>query len=122
MMDRSLYGDMAFAAMLLDENHFTLYHRLLRRLLRVTRHPDRIIFLEVQPETALQRIRKRGRPCEKDITLDYLQRLADSYRQHFFALVQTELNIPVTVVPWDEEHSEESMREKARDIAHLLSS
>ena len=41
--------------------------------------PDLIVYLHCAPETALRRIRQRGRSCEQEIPLDFLQDLHAAY-------------------------------------------
>lgn len=41
--------------------------------------PDAIVFVHVPFETCHRRMIRRSRPCEEDVTLDYLERVEKSY-------------------------------------------
>lgn len=43
--------------------------------------PTRLIFLDVQPETAFNRMRARARDAESKVPLDYLKDLRKGYQQ-----------------------------------------
>jgi deoxyadenosine/deoxycytidine kinase len=86
ILDRSLAGDRVFAKMLcssgdisqLDwENYENCYDIMCRTLLP----PTRLIFLDVQPETAYERMQARNRDAEAGVPLDYLRALRDGYLQ-----------------------------------------
>lgn len=122
LMDRSLYEDRAFAAMLCQASHFEVYDRLLERMLvkENVRHPDWILFLEASPETALRRIQDRNRSCESGITLRYLQRLDEFYHSHFLPWVEERWHIPVIHLPWDKDKSEEESKAQAKELYTLM--
>ncbi len=41
--------------------------------------PNKFVYLKTTPQVCLNRIQKRGRECEKNISLDYLQKLHNKY-------------------------------------------
>ena len=45
--------------------------------------PDLVIYLQAEPETLIERIRKRGVEMETAITPEYLARLCESYSRFF---------------------------------------
>lgn len=85
VQDRSFYEDLAFARTLTELGHMDkvqldVYEKLYDTVFRTMRHPTCIVFLDVSPEIALERIHERGRPNETGITLEYLQLLQKHYR------------------------------------------
>uniref|UniRef100_A0A7C6EC67 Deoxynucleoside kinase n=1 Tax=candidate division WOR-3 bacterium TaxID=2052148 RepID=A0A7C6EC67_UNCW3 len=75
--------DRIFAYLNLTEHELVLYEKLYQFLVKDIRKPDLVVYLQARIETLLERIRKRGRPFERDITSEYLQALADSYNRFF---------------------------------------
>lgn len=122
LMDRSLYEDRAFAAMLCQPSHFEVYDSLLERMLvrEGVQHPNWILFLEVSPETALRRIQDRNRSCETGITLEYLQRLEEFYHSHFLPWVEERWHIPVIRLPWDQDKTQEESKAQAKELYTLM--
>lgn len=102
IQDRSIYEDSIFAEMLwrgghMSERDFQTYQRLLVNMHNMMKRPNFIIHLDVTPEESLDRIRKRGRECEKTITLEYLEALHATYERHLSEISRI---IPVFRVPW----------------------
>lgn len=70
-----------FSKMLLENGcmtpgEFELFERLYDKL---AWKPDLFIYLRTTPETCQERIRKRERPCETSIDIEYLKRLHEKY-------------------------------------------
>ncbi|MBI4041837.1 MAG: deoxynucleoside kinase [Deltaproteobacteria bacterium] len=87
VQDRTIYEDTIFAKVLydralMDERDYSNYMRLFNVMRRFLVYPDIIIFLDVAPEIALERINSRGRQCEREIPLTYLQHLDSEYRKY----------------------------------------
>jgi deoxyadenosine/deoxycytidine kinase len=83
-LDRSIFGDSIFAAMLYDEKYmtqeeFNTYQSLLEGMLDLVKPPYLLIYLDCNVDVALERIKKRNRECEKTITRDYLEKLNSKY-------------------------------------------
>jgi len=62
--------------------------------------PELLIYLDCQPETAMARIRRRGRPMEQGVKLDYLKALQQAYYE-FLDEMKT-FGVSVLKVDWDE--------------------
>jgi len=86
ILDRSLSGDRVFAKMHRDtgnidpldwETYEMAYNYMARSLLP----PTLLIFLDVQPETAFERMKKRNRSAESGVPLDYLRSLRAGYQE-----------------------------------------
>lgn len=86
IQDRTIYEDVIFAKMLYESNmmselDFKTYVNTFQNMANFLHRPDIIIYLDVEPEIALQRINMRKRECEKDIPLDYLISLKKGYEE-----------------------------------------
>lgn len=104
IQDRSIYEDPIFAKVLyrqgyIQEREFKLYQDFFKTLSNFMCRPNLILYLKIDAETALQRIRKRGRECEKGITLEYLQLLNEEYDTFMESVSKT---IPVITINWTE--------------------
>ena len=114
VLDRGLPGDRVFCKLLWKsglihdfewETYQCLYGTAVSRNL-VT--PSLLLYLDVTPEKAFERINKRGRSAESSITLDYLKSLRDGYEDLMEELETGEHawsgRVKVVRVPWDEDH------------------
>ncbi len=76
--------DRIFAHLNLDKDELRLYDSLYMLLeARITR-PDLVILLQTRPEILRERIRTRGMRSERNISLEYLEEVAEAYRDYFF--------------------------------------
>ena len=76
--------DRIFAHLNLDKDELRLYDSLYMLLeARITR-PDLVILLQTRPEILKERIRARGVRSERNISLEYLEEVAEAYRDYFF--------------------------------------
>jgi deoxyadenosine/deoxycytidine kinase len=85
ILDRGLPGDRVFAKMLmrdelLTERDWATYDRAYRVMTCSLRPPSLIVFLDVDPRTALNRVQSRARDCETSVSLEYLTALDRAYR------------------------------------------
>ncbi|NLH40007.1 MAG: deoxynucleoside kinase [Elusimicrobia bacterium] len=89
VQDRTIWEDTIFARMLnqhpekvISDLDYNTYLDLFDNMvLRELVFPQLLIFLDCSVETAMKRIKMRGREMEKTITLDYLKSLQDNYYQ-----------------------------------------
>jgi deoxyadenosine/deoxycytidine kinase len=105
VQDRTIYEDTIFARMHHDdglmvgrdwETYITHFHVMQGFL----RYPDVILYLRVQPETALERIKQRARTEEQGkVPLDYLKGLFEGYEE--FVEEMKRYTVVVTV-DWEE--------------------
>ena len=77
--------DRLFAVLNLSDDELALYDRIYQMLKPRTVTPDLVVYLQARTEVLLERIRKRGRPEEKPIRADYVEEVARSYAEYFFA-------------------------------------
>jgi len=89
VQDRTIWEDTIFARMLnncpekiISDLDYNTYLDLFDNMvLRELVFPQLLIYLDCRPETAMKRIAMRGRPMERDITIEYLRHLQDNYYQ-----------------------------------------
>ncbi|ACH93192.1 deoxyguanosine/deoxyadenosine kinase(I) subunit 2 [Borrelia duttonii Ly] len=84
ILDRSIYSDCVFASFLNDngyisDNEYKIYLDLLDNMLEHSKKPELMIYLDCSIAEAENRIKKRNRSCETDISKDYLEKLNKKY-------------------------------------------
>jgi len=82
--DFLLDKDPLFARLTLDDDELTLYQQIFDNLSPQAPVPDLVIYLQAQPDTLVERVRRRGIPMEANISEDYLRELADTYSRFFY--------------------------------------
>jgi deoxyguanosine kinase len=105
--------DRIFASVTLDQREFYLYEKLLSLLEKDIPKPDLVIYLQASSDVLLRRIKKGGRPYEKNIDLVYIKALNEAYNSYFFHYVKT----PLLVVNTDQIN----LLYNERDLSNLLS-
>jgi deoxyguanosine kinase len=81
--DFLLEKDPLFARLTLSDEEFNLYQRIYQHLAPQAPAPDLVVYLQAPMDTLLARISRRGSAYEKNISEEYLRRLADSYTEFF---------------------------------------
>lgn len=81
--DFLLDKDQLFARLTLSDAEYGLYQKIYRHLQPQASPPDLVIYLQASPATLIERVKRRGNLFEKNISQEYLWRLAESYT-HFF--------------------------------------
>ena len=76
--------DRIFAHINLDKDELKLYDEIYTLLKTRISRPDLVILLQTRPEILKERIRTRRRRPERNITLEYLEEVAEAYKEHFF--------------------------------------
>lgn len=85
VQDRTIYEDANIFAPnlhlmgLMSTRDFNNYTRLFNLMTSLVEPPDLLIYLRASVPTLVRQIQKRGRDYEKNIRLDYLQRLNERY-------------------------------------------
>lgn len=87
-----------------------MLHREWQNCFGLTPKPDFIIFLDIEPELSLARIKARGRESERDITLDYLKNLREEHLIHLGTL-EMERKVKTLIVRITEIHTPRSVCE-----------
>jgi deoxyadenosine/deoxycytidine kinase len=62
----------------------TLYQKIFDALKPQAPAPDLVIYLQAQPATLIERVRRRAAGYERGISEDYLALLAESYARFFY--------------------------------------
>ncbi|TAD95957.1 MAG: deoxynucleoside kinase [Bacteroidetes bacterium] len=88
VMDRSIYGDVIFARLLLMENkmsqeEFDLYEDLLKNMLEHVAKPQLMVYLDITVDNAIARIKERGRDYEQAVPRRYWEQLNEQYNEYF---------------------------------------
>jgi deoxyadenosine kinase len=111
VQDRTIYEDAVFAktlvnAGLMDERDYRTYLQLFRHMSNFMCRPHVVVYLDLQPETSLERIRSRNRGVESGISLEYLRGLHHEYEVFINDIARL---IPVIRVSWEQYRDVEEM-------------
>ena len=85
VQDRTIYEDVEIFAPTLhrrgamDRRDYDNYREIFRNMTAFLQAPDLIVYLWSRPEITHERIEARGRKCEQNIPLDFLQDLHAAY-------------------------------------------
>ena len=104
VQDRSLWEDIIFATMLnksgkISDLDYSTYKQLYCNMVNFIKKPSKILYLDVTPEIALERIKLRNRDCEKNITIEYLRDLKETYEEWLEQIGKT---TTVIRIDWNE--------------------
>lgn len=107
IIDRSLAGDYVFAKLQLENGHiseeeFEIYQSVYDEF--GPYKPDYVIFLNVSPNLAMKRIKKRSRNGESSYTMEYLKQLDKVYHETISAHYPPDSGVKVYTLDWSEEH------------------
>jgi deoxyadenosine/deoxycytidine kinase len=86
LVDRSIAGDRVFALVHRDEGnihpkHWEVYQYAFQVMARTIQPPVLFLYLDVQPETAYERMKARDRKAEVGVALEYLKKLRAGYEK-----------------------------------------
>jgi deoxyadenosine/deoxycytidine kinase len=82
--DFLLDKDPLFARITLSGDELSLYNRIYETLKPQAPHPDLVIYLQAQPDTLIERVRRRGVAYERQVSEEYLALLAETYTRFFY--------------------------------------
>lgn len=82
--DYLLDKDPMFARLTLADDELNLYQQMYENLRPESRVPDLVIYLQAQPETLVDRVKKRGVSMESGMSETYLLKLCESYSRFFY--------------------------------------
>jgi len=83
--------DHIFAELNLDGDELALYRQLFKLLDSRLPKPDLVVYLQARADILMERLRKRDREYERHITAEYIERVAEAYRQYFYNYDDTPL-------------------------------
>lgn len=86
--------DRLFAELNLRADELALYEEVYGRLAMDAPKPDLVVYLQAPLDVLVERVRKRNRPQEKSLSIDYLERLSEAYARFFYFYEQA----PVLIV------------------------
>lgn len=113
VQDRTIYEDSIFARMLaetgqMDARDYRTYQELFKHMSNFMCKPSVIVYLDVSPETSMERIRMRSRGVEADIELSYLRALHEGYERFLGDISRV---IPVIRIDYERFASADEMAE-----------
>ena len=111
VQDRTIYEDAVFARTLvqqglMEERDYATYLQLFRHMSNFMCRPNLIVYLDLSPQTSLERVRQRARDVESGISLEYLTALRDNYESFIQDISRF---VPVVRVNWEEFRDAEEM-------------
>ena len=92
--DFMLEKDAIFAGITLSELEMSLYRKIYENQSSQVCNPDLVIYLQADPGTLLDRIKKRGIVMERDISMEYVVNLSNAYNKFFYSYEES----PVLIV------------------------
>lgn len=80
VQDSSVFGDTCFVEMLkkdgiMSQQEVDVYSDLFVNLTRNVMYPTLVVYLNCEPEKAIERLKHRNRDCESNVPVEYLSRL-----------------------------------------------
>jgi deoxyadenosine kinase len=111
VQDRTIYEDAVFAKTLVDQNlmderDYRTYLQLFKHMSNFMCRPNVIVFLDLSPESSMERINQRNRGVESGISMEYLHSLHREYETFISNISRT---IPVIKVSWEKYRNVEEM-------------
>ncbi len=83
--------DQIFAQVNLEADELALYRQLFGLLDARLPKADLVVYLQARGDVLMERLRKRDRDYERRIAAEYVQRIAEAYRDFFFHYDETPL-------------------------------
>jgi len=83
--------DLIFAKLNLIEEEYELYQSVFRLLDEKIPKPDLVIALQAGHKVLMERIRKREKDYEDNITDDYVKRVSEAFSEYYFQYTDTPL-------------------------------
>ncbi len=104
IMDRTVFENRVFASVmktrgLIQPQEMKKYKRFFNKKTKAIANADLIVYLRVDPEIALERIRTRGREYEQGIDLEYLQQLHQEYEKWIQSVAK---KTKVVIINWNQ--------------------
>ena len=81
--DFLLDKDPLFARLTLADDELKLYNQIFESLKPQAPTPDLVVYLQADPDTLVNRVKKRGIEMEEHLSDQYLRALADNYSRFF---------------------------------------
>ena len=110
--------DKIFAYLNLDDSELLIYDKLYALLEDQVPQPDLVIFLQAETRTLVERIRRRNRDFEKQVSEAYINEVNKAYNYFFFHYTQTPLLV-IDTTEIDFVHHEEHLDELVEQIRKM---
>ncbi|MFQ5876477.1 MAG: deoxynucleoside kinase [Acidobacteriota bacterium] len=110
--------DKIFAYLNLNDSELMLYEKLYGLLEEQVPHPDLVIYLQARDEVLMERIRRRRRDYEREISDAYVRELNRAYNYFFFHYSRTPLLV-IDTSDIDFVKSREDLEEVLRQIRSM---
>ena len=110
--------DRIFACLNLDDNELDLYEQVYGTLDARLPKPDLVIFLQANMEVLAERVDIRNREYEKNIDVEYLEKLSRAYNDFFFHYNETPLLV-INTSEIDFVKNEEDLNLLIKEIAEM---
>jgi deoxyadenosine/deoxycytidine kinase len=81
--DYAFPKDRVFAYLNLSDDELALYNKLYQLLEPQVRTPDLLLYLVADVDTCMERIKRRQRPFERNISREYLEQLIAAYHHYY---------------------------------------
>jgi len=81
--DYTFTKDQLFAEVNLDGDELEMYYKVHEALAEKIISPDLIVYLRADTDVLMQRIAQRDRPYEREMEIDYIDILNQTYETHF---------------------------------------
>jgi deoxyadenosine/deoxycytidine kinase len=122
VQDRTVWEDTIFAEIQhedghIDERSYATYRDIFEAFRHLLVFPDLFLYLRVEPETALERVKQRGRVAEQasqGVDLAYLERLYEGYEEFFSEM---KWYTTVLTIDWNGYGSVDSVLDSIRSAA-----
>jgi deoxyadenosine/deoxycytidine kinase len=109
--------DRVFAALNLAPDELALYDSVYRMLDARMARPDLVVFISARVEVLVDRLRKRNRDFERDMSVAYLERVSAAFRDFFFYYDEAPLLV-VDTSEIDFVADSDDLRDLIREIDH----
>lgn len=107
--------DRIFAGLNLAPEEMALYESVYRLLDARMPKPDLVVYMSAKVQVLAERLRKRNRDFERNITFEYLERVSVAFRDFFFYYDETPLLV-VDTSEIDFVDDSDDLRELVREI------
>jgi len=88
--------DRIFASQNLEENELAVYDQVYSLLSPRVKKPDKVVYLQADDDTLMERIKRRDRDFERRISKDYISQINEAYNRFFFGYSDTPLLVVQT--------------------------
>ena len=129
ILDRGLPGDRVFARLHVQMGNISAeqwmtYELLFKSAMGRLQTASLLVFLDVEPEVAMERVRNRNRGSESGLSIDYLRMLRKGYLDLMSEVESKESRwsdgLQIMRVPWNLDHQEAApLVDKIKDRLHL---